>query len=55
MKKKTQPLINFIESLHAHITNNPQFRKDTAKKSESFIQAEIRPLIIQFLEYYFRE
>ena len=55
MKKKTKPLINFIESLHRHIISNPQFRRDTAKKSESFIQAEIRPLIIQFLENYFRE
>ena len=37
MKKKTKSLIQFIDDLHNHIIGNPQFRKDTAKKSESFI------------------
>ena len=55
MKKKTKSLIQFIDDLHNHIIGNPQFRKDTAKKSESFIQAEIRPLIIQYLEKYFEK
>jgi len=54
MKKKTKPLIKFIDELHNFITFNPQFRKDTKNKPELFIQAEIRPLIIQYLENYFK-
>jgi len=55
MKKKTKQSIKFIENLHKHIVSNPQFRKDTSKKSEQAVQAEIRPLIIQFLENYFKD
>ena len=54
MKKKTAALIKFINGLHEFIISNPQFRKDTKNKSEVFIQAEIRPLIIQYLENYFK-
>tara|TARA_B100000214_G_C23666326_1_gene489802 strand:- start:31 stop:558 length:528 start_codon:yes stop_codon:yes gene_type:complete len=54
MKKKTAALIKFINGLHEFIITNPQFRKDTKNKSEVFIQAEIRPLIIQYLENYFK-
>ena len=50
MKKKSKQVTEFIEKLNYHITSNPQFRKDTSRKSEQFIQAEIRPLIISFLE-----
>tara|TARA_Y100001968_G_C19399258_1_gene740103 strand:+ start:236 stop:844 length:609 start_codon:yes stop_codon:yes gene_type:complete len=52
-KKKTKQVIEFIDKLHFHITSNPQFRQDTSRKSEQFIQAEIRPLIISFLEIHF--
>ena len=48
-------LIKFINELHDFITLNPQFRKDTKHKPELFIQAEIRPLIIQYLENYFKK
>jgi hypothetical protein len=55
MKKKTTPLIDFMEGLHDFIVNNPQFRKDTSLKSEVQLQTEIRPLIIRYLEKYFKE
>ena len=55
MKKKTQKSVAFIDDLHHFIISNPQFRKDTSKKSEQFVQAEIRPLIIQYLENHFND
>jgi len=55
MKKKTTKVTGFIEGLHKYIVENPQFRKNTAGKSETQIQAEIRPLIIQYLQSYFKE
>ena len=55
MKKKTAKVTIFIEGLHEFIVNNPQFRKKTGGKSETQIQAEIRPLIIQYLQTYFKE
>lgn len=55
MKKKTSKVINFLESLHGYIVKHPQFRKKTIGKSETQIQAEIRPIIINFLEKYFSE
>jgi hypothetical protein len=55
MKKKTTSLKDFIEKLHNFIVKHPQFRKDTSLKSEGQIQTEIRPLIIQYLENYFKE
>jgi len=54
MKVKSKALINFISELHNYIVRNPQFRKDTKNRQESVIQAEIRPLIIQYLEEYFK-
>ena len=54
MKKKTAKVKKFIEDLHNHIVNNPQFRKKTSSKSETQIQAEIRPLIIDYLMHYFK-
>lgn len=55
MKKKTKRLIEFVEGLHEYIVTNPQFRKDTRDKPEAHIQAEIRPLIIRYLENYFEK
>lgn len=55
MKKKSVKLTKFIEGLHQFIIKNPQFRKNTGGKSETQIQAEIRPLIIQYLEKYFKK
>ncbi|MDH5778473.1 MAG: hypothetical protein OEZ33_09690 [Gammaproteobacteria bacterium] len=55
MKKKTDKVIKFMESLHDYIVSNPQFRKNTAGKSEKQIQTEIRPLIIQYLQSFFKE
>jgi len=54
MKKKTSEVISFIEGLHKYVTTHPQFRKKTNGKSETHIQAEIRPLIIGFLEGRFK-
>lgn len=55
MKKKTSKVIEFMDGLHNFIVTNPQFRKNTAGKSEVQIQAEIRPLIIRYLEKYFEQ
>ena len=55
MKKKTARLIEFMDGLHKFIVTNPQFRKNTSSKSEVQIQAEIRPLIIRYLEKYFEK
>jgi hypothetical protein len=55
MRKKTKKYVNFIEGLHKYIVNDPQFRKNTLNKSEVEIQAEIRPLIINYLQEYFRK
>jgi hypothetical protein len=55
MKKKTVKLNKFIEGLHKWIISSPQFRKDIGGRSEVQIQTEIRPLIIQYLEHWFRE
>jgi len=53
MKKKTKHVIELIENLHNYIINDSQFRKDTRYKSETDIQREIRPLIINYLTSYF--
>ena len=53
VKKKTAKVDRFIEDLHEFIKNHPQFRKQTGEKSEVRIQAEIRPIIIRYLEDYF--
>ena len=55
MKKKSAKVLEFIEGMHDYVTSNPQFRKDTRSKSETQVQAEIRPLIIQYLEKYFEK
>lgn len=53
MKKKSDKVTSFLEGLHQFIVEHPQFRRRTTTKSENQIQAEIRPLIIQYLERHF--
>lgn len=53
MRKKSAKLTKFINGLHKYVVTHPQFRKRTAGKSEVHIQAEIRPLIISYLEKWF--
>lgn len=55
MKKKTNSAKRFLDGMHEFITENPQFRKDTQKKTEVAIQTELRPLIISYLEKHFKE
>jgi len=55
MKKKSSKVIKFMEDLHEFIVSNPQLRKNTINKNELQIQAEIRPIVIQYLEKYFTE
>jgi len=55
MKKKSAKVLEFIEGMHEYIVSNPQFRRDTRTKSETQVQAEIRPLIIRYLEEYFQK
>jgi hypothetical protein len=43
-----------VKDLNEFIVKSPQFRQKTAGKSEARIQAEIRPLIIRYLENHFR-
>ena len=54
MKRKTKQVTKFLEGLHKFIITNPQFRKNVKHKSEVEIQAELRPLIIRYLEEHFR-
>ena len=53
MRKKSKAVTDFIKELHQFIVNDPTFRKRTADKSEAEIHAELRPLMIQFLQKYF--
>jgi hypothetical protein len=53
LKKKTKKSKDFINGLHNHIVGDPQFRKKTEGKSETQIQTEIRPIIINYLVAYF--
>ncbi len=55
MKKKTKKVTEFIAGLHEFIVTSPQFRARTIDKSETQIQAELRPLIIRYLEEYFEK
>ena len=45
----------FLDGLHQYIISNPQFRKKTETKSETHIQAELRPIIIDYLKKYFKQ
>lgn len=53
MRKKSVKAINFVANLHEFVVSDPQFRKNTVTVSEAQIQAELRPLIIRYLENYF--
>ncbi len=55
MKKKTTQLIQFISKLHEYIIDSPTFRKNVHGKTELQIQTEIRSIIINYLEKYFKE
>ena len=55
LTKKTKKLRKFLDELCAFLEKHPQFRKVTSKKSKQAVQTEIRPIIISFLEKYFRE
>jgi len=54
MKKKSKSLIKFMDGLHNAIVMDKKFRKNVINKSENQIQTEIRPLIIRYLEEYFK-
>ena len=53
MRQKSKKATDFVNGLHEFIVSNPQFRRQTAGRTETQIQAEIRPLIIRYLEDYF--
>ena len=55
MKRKTEGCTKLLSDLHNFIVSDRQFRRDTKTKPEKAIQTEIRPLIINFLEKYFKE
>lgn len=55
MKRKTKKVNKFLSELHEFIIDNPQFRRNTNNKSEVQIQTELRPVIILYLEKYFKE
>ena len=55
LTKKTEKLGRFLNGLTVFIEKHPQFRKVTTKKSEQAVQTEIRPIIISYLEKYFRQ
>lgn len=54
MKKKSGKLVEFMNGLHEFVISSPQFRKKTSDKTEKEIQTEIRPIIIRYLEEYFK-
>ena len=53
MRRKSKQVIEFIEGLHEFITSSNQYRENTKGLSEVRIQAEIRPMIIRYLELQF--
>ena len=53
MRKKSKKAEAFMTGLHNYIVTSPQFRQRTADRTETQIQAEIRPLIIRYLEEHF--
>ncbi len=55
MKAKTQKAISFLKELHEYIIKHPLYRKRTKDKTEQQIQTEIRPIIISFLENFFKK
>jgi hypothetical protein len=55
MRAKTKQVTEFLEGLHQYIINDYQFRKDASTKSESEMQTEIRPIIVNYLREYFKD
>ena len=55
MKKKTEKVRNFLEELHKRIVTDYLFNNETEKRSESYVQAQIRPIIFNFLVDKFKE
>jgi len=55
LKKKTNNVIQFMDRMYDFIISHPQFRIKTTTKSEAQVQAELRPIIISYLEFYFRD
>lgn len=55
LKRKTRKVDQFIDNLHEFIVNDRSFRKKTLGLSETRVQSEIRPLILDFLKRYFKE
>jgi len=55
MKKKSSSVVRFIENLHDFIINDPQLRKNTQSKTETQIQAELRPILLHYLEKSFAQ
>jgi len=53
MKKKTTNVTRFLDELHGFIVAHPQFRQETSHKTEAAIHAELRPVIIEYLEKHF--
>ena len=54
MKKKTKKVSQFLDGLHNYIINHHHLRKDTSGKSETAIQTEIRPIIVDYLRKHFK-
>jgi hypothetical protein len=54
MKKKSEKLEGFINGLHKHILSDRTLRKKTNGKSELQIQAEIRPIIVDYLKKWYK-
>jgi hypothetical protein len=55
VRKKTKQVVEFLDGMHDYIRKSPLLRSDTSKKTEARMQAEIRPIIINFLTKYFRK
>jgi hypothetical protein len=53
MRRKTAGCTSFINGLHDYIVSHPQLRRDTRAKAEKEIQAELRPIVIRYLEMHF--
>ncbi len=54
MKKKSSKATQFLEGLFDHVSNHSRLRQDTRKYSETDIQRELRSLIIEYLQEYWK-
>lgn len=55
LRKKTKQVLEFLEKLHEHLISSRQFRRNTANKSETQVQTELRPIILNYLVNYFED